>query len=70
LKTETVQLDPLYPDLKQIARCAKVIRKGGLVVFPTETVYGIAADFSNPKAMKRLREVKKRAKDKLSSTLL
>lgn len=70
MKTETVKLDPLYPDLKQIARCAKVIRKGGLVVFPTETVYGIAADFSSPQAMKRLREVKKRADHKPISILI
>jgi len=70
LKTEIVKLDPNFPDLKQIANCAKVIRKGGLVVFPTETVYGIAADFSNPKAMKRLREVKKRAEDKPFSILI
>jgi L-threonylcarbamoyladenylate synthase len=70
LKTEIVKLDPQYPDLKQIAQCAKIIRKGGLVVFPTETVYGIAADFSNPKAMQRLREVKKRSEDKPFSILI
>lgn len=70
MKTEIIKLDPQYPDLKQIARCAKIIRKGGLVVFPTETVYGIAADFSNPKAMKRLREVKKRAENKPFSILI
>lgn len=68
--TEIVKLDPQFPDLRQITQCAKVIRKGGLVVFPTETVYGIAADFSNPKAMKRLREVKKRAADKPFSILI
>ena len=70
MKTEIIKLDPAYPDLRQIAYCAKVIRKGGLVVFPTETVYGIAADFSNPQAMKRLREVKKRADDKPFSILI
>lgn len=70
MNTEIIKLDPQYPDLKQIARCAKVIRKGGLVIFPTETVYGIAADFSNPQAMKRLREVKKRADGKPISILI
>ncbi|MCK5013128.1 MAG: threonylcarbamoyl-AMP synthase [Candidatus Omnitrophica bacterium] len=70
MKTEIIKLDSHYPDLKQIAYCAKVIRKGGLVIFPTETVYGIAADFSNPQAMKRLREVKKRAEDKPFSILI
>ena len=70
MKTEIVKLDPTYPDLKQIAYCAKIIRRGGLVVFPTETVYGIAADFANSKAMKRLREVKKRDEDKPFSILV
>ncbi|MCK5259645.1 MAG: threonylcarbamoyl-AMP synthase [Candidatus Omnitrophica bacterium] len=70
MKTEIIKLDPQYPDLKQIAYCAKVIRKGGLVVFPTETVYGIAADLSNPQAMKRLREVKRRTQDKPFAILI
>ena len=70
MKTEIIKLDPYYPDLKQIAYCAKVIRRGGLVIFPTETVYGIAADFSNLQAMKRLREVKRRAHDKPFSILI
>ena len=60
MKTAIIKLDAEFPDLKMIAQCAKVIRSGGLVGFPTETVYGIAADFSNPKAMERLRAVKKR----------
>jgi len=70
VKTKIIKVDPQYPDLKQIAECGKVIRKGGLVVFPTETVYGIAADFSNEQAMQRLREVKKRAENKPFSILV
>jgi len=70
LKTETIVVDQRFPDLEKIAYCAKVIRHGGLVVFPTETVYGIAADYANPKAMKRLREVKRRAQDKPFSVLV
>lgn len=70
MKTEILTLHFEFPDLKQIARCAKVIRKGGLVIFPTETVYGIAANFSNERAIKRLREVKRRNIDKPFSVLL
>ena len=64
MKTRMIAIDPEYPELDKIAACAKVIRQGGLVIFPTETVYGIAADYNNPKAMARLREVKQRAEDK------
>ncbi|MBN1869114.1 MAG: threonylcarbamoyl-AMP synthase [Candidatus Omnitrophica bacterium] len=70
MNTEIIKLDCQYPDLKQIIYCAKVIRKGGLVIFPTETVYGIAADFANAEAIKRLRQVKKRAEDKPFSILI
>ncbi len=64
MKTQIVKINPETPETDRIAHCAGVIRQGGLVVFPTETVYGIAADFNNPKAMARLRDVKRRDGDK------
>jgi tRNA threonylcarbamoyl adenosine modification protein (Sua5/YciO/YrdC/YwlC family) len=60
LKTKILHVNPAIPEPEKIAEAAHVIRQGGLVVFPTETVYGIAADFTNPYAIKRLREVKRR----------
>jgi L-threonylcarbamoyladenylate synthase len=39
-----VRLDPQDPDPAVIARAADVLRRGGLVAFPTETVYGLGAD--------------------------
>ena len=70
MKTQIIKVDSQFPDTKKIAECGKIIQKGGLVVFPTETVYGIAADFFNPSAMQRLREIKKRAEDKPFSILI
>ncbi len=43
-----------------IAEAAEIIRKGGLVAFPTETVYGLGADALNPIAVAKIFEVKKR----------
>ncbi len=43
---------------------AKILRAGGLVAFPTETVYGLGADATNPKAIDRLNRVKGRPPDK------
>lgn len=37
-----------------VARGAEVLRAGGLVVFPTETVYGVGADATNPRAVARI----------------
>ncbi len=51
-------------------KAAKVLQKGGLVLFPTDTIYGIAADATNPKALARLRELKGREKKKPISVIV
>ena len=43
-----------------IARAVEILRAGGLVAFPTETVYGLGADASNPAAVARIFEAKGR----------
>jgi L-threonylcarbamoyladenylate synthase len=47
-------------DPAAIAEAAAIIRQGGLVAFPTETVYGLGADACNPLAVARIFEVKQR----------
>ncbi|MBP5093496.1 MAG: threonylcarbamoyl-AMP synthase [Abditibacteriota bacterium] len=47
-----------------IAAAADVLRWGGLVVFPTETVYGIACDARNTAAVERVFEIKRRERGK------
>jgi len=47
----------------EIARAVQVLRDGGLVAFPTETVYGLGADASSADAVHRLFEVKGRPTD-------
>lgn len=59
-KTIVLRVDPDRPDKDIIANAALVIRQGGLVAFPTETVYGLAANRNDPKAMARLSKVKDR----------
>jgi len=44
-------------------RAAEILRRGGLVAFPTETVYGLGADASSALAVKKLYEVKRRPAD-------
>jgi len=43
-----------------MARAAEILRRGGLVAFPTETVYGLGADATNATAVRRIFEVKQR----------
>ncbi len=46
-----------------MTRAAAILRGGGLVAFPTETVYGLGADAANPDALRRLYDVKRRPID-------
>src|SRR4030066_1056955 len=47
-------------DKEIIHQAAEIIRQGGIVAFPTETVYGLGADAFNPLAVARIFEVKRR----------
>ncbi|MEY8386871.1 L-threonylcarbamoyladenylate synthase [Oscillospiraceae bacterium 38-13] len=47
----------------KISAAAKILREGGLVGIPTETVYGLGADGTNPEAVRRIFEVKGRPQD-------
>ena len=51
MQTKVLKIDPENVDLAKIAQAAEVIKKGGIVAFPTETVYGLGADFKNPQAV-------------------
>jgi L-threonylcarbamoyladenylate synthase len=50
-ETLVLQIDPANPDQAVIARAASLLRQGELVVFPTETVYGLGADAFQPPAL-------------------
>ncbi|MGC9182139.1 L-threonylcarbamoyladenylate synthase [Thermogladius sp.] len=61
--TIVARVDPLNPDEGVIERAAEVIRRGGLVAFPTETVYGLGANAYNKSSVLRIFEVKQRPAD-------
>jgi tRNA threonylcarbamoyl adenosine modification protein (Sua5/YciO/YrdC/YwlC family) len=64
MPAKIIKIDPLKPEDKYLKEAAKIIRDGGLVIIPTETVYGIAANSANEKTMARLEQIKQRPKDK------
>lgn len=53
----------LKTDIEDITRAAEIIRRGGLVAFPTETVYGLGADALNADAVAAVYEAKGRPSD-------
>ena len=64
MKTEIIKVMSLDDDSTELLlRAAEVIKAGGLVVFPTETVYGLGADATNPEAAKKIYEAKGRPSD-------
>lgn len=58
--TDVLRVDPDHPDPGVIARAAGCLRAGGLVAFPTETVYGLGVHALDRAAVRRLFEAKKR----------
>lgn len=53
----------MQPASTQIARAAAILESGGLVAFPTETVYGLGADAENPAAVAKIYAAKGRPQD-------
>ena len=68
--TKIIKVNPAAPQEEAVAQAAKVLIDGGLVIIPTETVYGIAANALNNKALDRLYKIKNRPKSKLFSILI
>lgn len=62
-KTVMLKVDPQTPEIEKVRIAAGFIRTGGLVAFPTETVYGLGADALNARAVLTLFEAKKRPLD-------
>lgn len=46
------------PNPKEINRVVNVLRKGGLVIYPTDTVYGLGCDITNSRALEKLARIK------------
>ncbi len=46
------------PSEKEIAKIVKVLQNGGLVIYPTDTVYGLGCDITNTKALEKVAKIK------------
>lgn len=63
METRLVVVDPEHPEAQAVGAAAAVIRRGGLVAFPTETVYGLGANALDPAAVQRIFRAKGRPSD-------
>jgi tRNA threonylcarbamoyl adenosine modification protein (Sua5/YciO/YrdC/YwlC family) len=56
---EFIKIYKENPNPKEIAKVVKVLQNGGLIIYPTDTVYGLGCDITNSKAMERVAKIKK-----------
>lgn len=63
METEYIVINEEAPEEEVIRRAGRIIREGGLVAFPTETVYGLGGDALNPASSRKIYEAKGRPSD-------
>lgn len=54
MPAEFLKIHPQNPEMRKINRVVDVLRDGGIIVYPTDTIYGIGCDLMNRKAVERL----------------
>lgn len=63
MKTQIIKIDVDNPDIEAIKQAGDIIKSGGLVAFPTETVYGLGGDALNPDSSRKIYAAKGRPSD-------
>ncbi len=63
MRTLLIKINAARPEKRKMRAVARILRRGGIVVFPTETVYGIGANALNGEACRKIFRVKRRAAD-------
>ena len=57
-------INPKNPQIRLIRKVKDVLEKGGLIGYPTDTIYGVGCDLFNPEAIRKIHRLKKREKKK------
>ncbi len=55
---ELIKIYEENPSEKELKRIVKILKKGGLVIYPTDTVYGLGCDINNTKALEKIARIK------------
>ena len=59
-----MQINEQHPEPRKIARIVEILNKGGLIAYPTDTVYGLGCDLLNKSAIEKLYQAKGMQRDK------
>ncbi len=66
MAAEYIKLYEENPEIDKINRIVNVLKSGGVIIYPTDTVYGIGCDFSNVKAVQKVCQIKNTKPQSLS----
>ena len=58
MRAEFYKLYEENPETRKIEQIVSVLKEGGLIIYPTDTVYGLGCDIFNQKAIERIRQIK------------
>lgn len=53
-----IKLYPENPNPREVEKVVEVLRKGGVIIYPTDTVYGLGCDITNTRAVERIIKIK------------
>jgi len=56
--SQFIKIYPENPNQKEIDKVVKVLKDGGLIIYPTDTVYGLGCDITNTKALEKIAKIK------------
>ncbi len=59
-----LEINPYNPQPRLISQVVELLKRGGVICYPTDTLYGVGCDIFNQKAVKRVHQLKKRPKKK------
>lgn len=65
-----VEIHPQNPEPRKIAQAIEIIRKGGVIIFPTDTIYALGCDLNNTKAIEKVCRILGKKPEKANLSLI
>lgn len=56
--SQFIKIYPENPNQKEIEKAVRILKNGGLIIYPTDTVYGLGCDITNTKALEKIAKIK------------
>ncbi len=70
MESKFIQIHPENPEKKKIEYVAEILRLGGIIIYPTDTIYGLGCNIFNQKAIEKIRILKKIKKKNLNFSFI